>query len=411
MSRVNWIQNKSLKPSAVFDHLLSLFPSQDSSSYDRNVAEIEVASWVLLNMMHWPTSIDTNARFELTRKAVQICIKSREFSKSGFIEVVNAALKEYSTGVRPEQFTVLASLSLHPSFSVKTLQVGNTKIRFLPGGFPRKFLRQRDSAMIKPESVEWGGYKKITAETTARYPMQGLSVVMRDLNTIRAMLCIRANSGHLAFGSSMNGPLNKIRFGGGCSLHNDSSCWEVKFNHQQIPVQLYRFHTVGSDRKIIDAARKHHADYFKLLFEHQYRDVLQSSLVSYVNALDERDQNNALIRLWSTMETLCGDADSIVLQCSGLYPDDYKYIRQVLECIRGYRNSCIHQSTRSDRAFMLCLQLQNIFRHLFEFHLFDGLDNLEDTRSLLSLPADIGKLKSKKEMIDRKLRLIVLGGC
>ena len=101
----------------------------------------------------------------------------------------------------------------------------------------------------------------------------------------------------------------------------------------------------------------------------------------------------------------CGDAESIVLQCSGLYPNDHEYMRQVLECIREYRNQCIHRSSRSNRAYMLCMQLQNIFREFIYFHLYDGLESLEETKTLLSLPADIEKLKKRKRMIDKKLEL------
>ena len=402
---IKWIKRDSFKPEAVLNTLRNIPDLQQSSIVDGNYIDVEIATWVLLNMLLWPDAVDTKSRFRITKKSIYTCVRSKEFSNSQFLATTNSVLKQYMTGIKDKQFTVLTSLSLHPSFSVKNLQLGATKIRFLSGSYSKRLASQRESTIRRPVSDMWQNYKMISAVTTARFPNQALSVVMGELNTIRALLCLRANSEHVLFGSSMSGPLNKIRFGAFSTIHSGSECWNVEFNHPQSPASLYRFHTVDNDRNIVDRGRPYHVNYFNLLFEHNYKDILQSALISYVNALDESDPNNALIRLWSTLEKLCGDAESNVLQCSGLYPNDHQYMKQVLECIREYRNQCIHRSTRSDRAYMLCMQLQNIFRDLIFFHLFNGFETLEETRGFLSLPADIEVLRERKRMIDKKIEL------
>lgn len=402
---VKWIKKDSFKPEEVLNTLRNITQLHETSIVDDDYIDTEIASWVLLNMLQWPDSVDTSGRFKITKTSINICIQNREFSSSKFLATIRAKLKKYMTGIVEQKFTVLTSLSLHPSFSVKSLQAGNTKIRFLSGSYSKKLTAQRELLAKRPVSIRWSRYKNVSAATTARFPNQALSIAMGNLNTFRALLCLRANSRHVLFGSNISGPLNRVRFGTFNTIHSDSKCWNIDFNNHQSPISLFRFCSINDENTIIDKARAYHVHDFNLLYKHQYKDILKNALISYVNALDENDPNNALIRLWSTLEQLCGDAGSIVLQCSGLYPDDHQYRRQVIECIREYRNQCIHRSTRSDRAYMLCMQLQNFFRDLFYFHLHDGLETLKETKNLLLLPADVAELKERRRIIDKRLEL------
>ncbi len=134
-------------------------------------------------------------------------------------------------------------------------------------------------------------------------------------------------------------------------------------------------------------------------------------MIRYVHALDERDQNVALIRLWGAIEALTvpseANYDLVTRRCSFLFPD-HEYHKQVLEHLREYRNCSVHAGDQIGRAKTNCYQLQHYFNNLIIFHLNYAKDfsSLEEANNFLDLPSNKKTLQEKKLLIEKAIKFI-----
>ena len=143
----------------------------------------------------------------------------------------------------------------------------------------------------------------------------------------------------------------------------------------------------------------------------QYGTALTEALLRYVRALDERDQNNAFIKLWGAVESITSPEvakyDLLIQRCSFLF-NDTQYHKQILEHLREYRNSSVHAGDQNELAKSHCFQLQYYFVQLFLFHLRNGqvFSSLDEANQFLDLPPDKAKLLARQRMIQKALKFV-----
>ncbi len=139
------------------------------------------------------------------------------------------------------------------------------------------------------------------------------------------------------------------------------------------------------------------------LSKSKYSPKLVDALIRYVRALDERDSNVAMIKLWGALEGLAApgetNADSISKRCSSIIREDSIYHEQMLEHLRAYRNQSVHAGDQSDSAKIQCFQLQFYFRELVLFHLRESetFDSLDKANQFLNVLHQARRLKEQTE--------------
>jgi hypothetical protein len=216
---------------------------------------------------------------------------------------------------------------------------------------------------------------------------------------MRAVWCLLGNHSTEIIGQEWR-PINRIRLGPVHTVHSHDDepvGEEVWFEPTFSPVDS--FSATGqfgrSARYILGR-----------LDNTPYAEILKEALVRYVQALDQPNQRNALIRLWSALELLTlgrnvqAEHDIVVRRIASLFaPELRAYHQQILQHLREARNDTVHQGA-DDESKRLCYQLQFYFFRLFIFLLnFRHVARLDEAHQFLDLPSD-------KASIDQRLRLL-----
>ncbi|WMO13505.1 hypothetical protein [Pseudoalteromonas piscicida] len=202
-------------------------------------------------------------------------------------------------------------------------------------------------------------------------------------------------------------PINKVRLGSAHTVHKDSGkvasdnfWYEPNFSSA----------TVFKPQKT-DVYARSCKWALERLADIPYGMTLKDALLRYVRALDEKDQNVALIRLWGALEVIAAPSeanyDLVTRRCAFLFAE-YAYHKQVLEHLREYRNSNVHSGDQSEKAKSSCYQLQFYFYHLILFHLKNQgeFSSLDEANSFLDLPTKKETLQNKKRLIEKAINFV-----
>jgi hypothetical protein len=202
-------------------------------------------------------------------------------------------------------------------------------------------------------------------------------------------------------------PINVIRLGGAHSVHcSDGTVATdgVWFEPSYTEAFVYSASNGAHVQKQVSII-------LRRIFESEYAARFPDAILRYVRALDERDQNNALIKLWGALEAITTqepvDYSKTIQRCSFIF-EDHKYHTQILETLRDYRNRSVHAGDQSEAAKVYCYHLQYYFSQLLFFLLAKTrrFANLDEKNRFLDLPREKEKLQARKMLIEKALRYI-----
>ncbi|WP_339860663.1 hypothetical protein [Paremcibacter congregatus] len=306
------------------------------------------------------------------------------------------------------KFFFLTSLSVHHSFPIRVVNIENCRIRLLNGAFPKKFA-SRDTLIernydIKDETPEY--YSQIIVSLKCRSVNEAISKAFKVIDITRSIWCL-FNNPTCAYTAIEWTPINSIRLGKIHTIHHengtsaDDDFWyEPNFVKKNL-----------CNPKDVKIFRKNYKWALNKINKSPYGNVIKESLVRYVRALDERDPNVALIKLWGALEELAspGQAnyDLITRRVSSLFVES-GYHKQILEQLREYRNRNVHSGEETALAKLYCFQLQSYYSTLLFFHVrnageFIGLD---EANSFLDLPRDKKALMRKVKLLEKAVKFI-----
>jgi hypothetical protein len=400
---INW-KTKNFKPEIVLNKVNASVQVVDGrisfagfSFYDDLIA--------LKTMLTFPKSMTDQDKDRLIRKAISVVAKDQPVNKINFLAALNDVLIEANrTEVR--QFHVLTSISISRNFKRRTFNVGTCKIVFVGEKWPRKFV-DRDELIASSRVLPRGDVhklEKLQISVRAKSANQTMTVALRALDLQRAIWCYLGNFDMQISGNTWK-PINRIRLGQHHTVHAATGepagniiWYEPNFDEMDL-------FTAEDPALFI-----RNSNWIKRRIEQSTSSmILEDVLIRYVRALDEPDQNTALMRLWAALEALAAPrgqnaADAIVRRCSFLFAD-WEYWKQILEHLREYRNTHVHAGEQSDNALFHCYQLQNFFRTLFSFHLGTGasFQDIHEANEFLDQPCDIDILLARKKLITRAL--------
>ncbi|WP_423749349.1 hypothetical protein [Pseudomonas sp. VD9] len=236
---------------------------------------------------------------------------------------------------------------------------------------------------------------KVKIQLKAKTAQGATTKALRSLDILRALMALFGNSGMELMGNNQ-APINKVRLGQTHTLHYFSG------KPAKSPVWYEPYFEVGkvyspSKPEIFGNNVKWALSKLK---ECNYGRTIKDSLLRYVRALDEREHNSALIRLWGALECIASPSDSnkdgIPRRCAFLF-EESEFHQQILEHLREHRNQSVHAGEESERAKTYCYQIQFYFRELILFHLRRSNDfqTLAEANQFLDLPAKPSDLQKR----------------
>lgn len=404
--RVNWKKNKNLNP----DIILSKIDSIKTVSEDKKVSysgfEYQDAMTVLVNMVEFPRHCDGLNHESIVSRAVSNIAKDFTLEKNNVMDEVNRIVKSASA-TREHKFHLLTSISLSHPFPLKEVVLEEARIRIFGSDYPKKYSGRNE--LISRHSGIAGtpkNYAKVIVSLKEKSVKGAATKSLRVLDILRSFWCLFGNSSMEIFGEQWK-PINKIRLGSAHTVHKDSGkiasdnfWYEPNFTSATIfkpqKPDIYSNNCKWALKKLADIS---------------YSMTLKDALLRYVRALDEKDQNVALIRLWGALEVLAAPSeanyDLVTRRCAFLFAE-YDYHKQVLEHLREYRNSNVHSGDQSERAKSNCYQLQFYFYRLVLFHLKNQCEfsSLDEANSFLDLPTKKETLQNRKRLIDKAIKFV-----
>ncbi|MBZ0255691.1 hypothetical protein K8I31_06490 [bacterium] len=233
---------------------------------------------------------------------------------------------------------------------------------------------------------------------------------LESLDILRAIWCLFFNPFtewySLLFGKQWV-PINTIRLGGVHTIHDAKGklCSEkVWYEPNFCKTTPYQPNQSGPLCNNIKWA-------LESLNSSKYKSVIRDSMLRYVRALDERDQNVAIIRLWNALEILAspneGNFDKISKRCSFLFTER-NYHEQVIEHLREYRNRNVHSGDQDENSKNICYQIQYYYSQLILFHLRNAsfFNCLEEANNYLDLPSNLDSLNKRKKIIEKAIMFV-----
>jgi hypothetical protein len=404
--KIGWkTKNSNLKP----DEILKKIDSVKTVGADGRVSfsafDYHDAFASLFSMIELPPKSEELNLDSILSRSISITASKGELTKDALMENIREFCKN-ELATREEVYFFLTSASIHPSHPpLKTINIEDAKITFLPGDYPKKYQSRIQALAPSPRlSHEHENYCKIKIKLKAKSDQGATNKALRSFDILRAVMALFSNSSMELMGNR-HAPINKIRLGQAHTLHTS--------NGKPAKASVW-FEPHFDEDKVYKPAKPEVFSYnvewtMARLDECKYRKTIKDALLRYVRALDERDHNSALIRLWGALECLASPSDSnkdgITRRCAFLF-EESDYHQQVLEHLREYRNQSVHAGEESDRSKTYCYQIQFYFRELVLFHLrrTSEFQCLAEANQFLDLPTKPSDLRKKIELYQKALK-------
>ena len=401
---VKWKKKEKLKPQVILEKMYAIRLGSSETGLSYNAFDYYEVMAVLLGILSFPPRCDGLDHESILSKAIKDLSAKGELHEQCVIEEINRIVNQ-QLATPEETFSILTSISLEVPAPIRSIVVEKTNIRILSKGYPKKYVSRTsflDRINRKEKTPE--KYAKVIVSVKDRSPRGAERKASNSLNLLRSAFCFNANTDLEIFGNDQWSPINKIRLGEVHTVHrNRGNVFEDMFWYEPnfkktMPCKFQNPKTFTHNTKWV----------LSNIEELKYRKVMKESLIRFVRALDESNQNLAIIKLWSALEVLTipsgSNYDLLTRRCAFLF-SEYEYHHQVLEQIREYRNSNVHTGEENDQAKSYCFLLQKYYRELVHFHLRqpEKFKSLDEANGFLDLPTSKSKLLDKKQLIERAI--------
>ncbi|MGQ3892880.1 hypothetical protein [Legionella sp. CNM-4043-24] len=328
-----------------------------------------------------------------------------EFDEIGFNPSPRKDLTQQLKDCLPNVVKLLDERNELKKVLIKEMTIGDIKVSFYRGDFPSKFNGRNElirniafrSKMNDP------GYIFTVIKVTANNEKSAFNKALKTLHAIRAYLCLIYNP-YPSFEYNINPfvPINSIRTGEVSTLHNENGDAHLIFN---IENDFKPKEIIISETKALNIILKD----FKSTLKSSYKNKLIEALNCYVTALDSKDHNVGLMRIWNAIEILTSKQedsfDKVVKRFSLLYANE-PYRLQILMYIRDFRNRFVHNNEDDINAKHYCFELQKAFKDMLFFQLHNSsiFESFDDMLAFLDLPKTKSALTKKSKLINRAVK-------
>lgn len=404
--KIQWKKKKSLKPEHVIDKISSMIVKDGKGNIAFQGFEYHEAIGSLYSMIDFPKSIINELECDsVISQGVSAAAKSEIFNKESVLTHINKIAKN-RLETSEKEYSLLTSISISENIPFKSIKIKSCRIVVQKNTYPMKYHSRNGVLKENSKNLELyhEGYKKIIVYCKSKSDQGAASKALDSLDIARAIINLFSNYSSELIGDSFS-PINRAVLGQVHSLHNRDGK-AIKGIYWFEP-NFVRKPPLTHGNPII--LKKNFSKFLKNIETTNYKDAIYESLLRYVRALDEKDQNIAVIKAWNALEgLLCPNSENfekIPSRCSYLFHET-QYHKQVLEHIREFRNEYVHASVNNQNAKDICYQIQFYYRELVIFLIRKSIDfkSLEEANSFLDLPADINNLKAITNRIEMAIK-------
>lgn len=361
---------------------------------------------VITSLLQFPDEISISTRSALVRSTIFEAAK-KPLDKTIFLELLVANAEALGRSSERE-FVLLTSMSIS-GLGLTKLTVDKAAIEFHHTKSPKALIRSRRALFVERRerrATEHKDYVWVSIRVKAKNVADAAEHCLRALDVLRSIICLTLNNS-LSISSGEVQPINLVRLGRFHTLHEtDGRAIEHTYWYDPSFVEA-KVVDVGIDvRKTLVKNLKFVA---RALVKHRFKKQLMRSLERFVRAYDLVDHNMSIVVGWSCLEGLTlsknvSSGDLVARRIAFLHSNP-EYHRQVLDHIRIYRNSHVHEGDTNDDASITCYQLQRYMWRLVIFYFNQGrsFDSAQELTAFLDLPTDSKSLKRRRQLLNTAL--------
>ena len=408
-----WSVKRGFDPGAIAARLEGIKSAKPDRTVSYRSPEYDDCAQVLASALDFDKGVPEIARTGLLRDAIFAVGREGPVTAESLLSALTRAESVYLS--KPGRRYVIAThLSIRNAAVLKRMTIGSAIITVRPQ-LPRVFSRARVE-MEEDAQVAYSiqdrktphGYWSVRASINARGIHEAGSQALRAIDLTRAILNLALNHRWTHRLSTSVRTVNKVTLGPLHTLHlpsgelatRESWWYEVGVVSTDSPLDLKR--EWPKMEKYVEFARRR-------LRASPFRLDLEEALWSYVRALDERDYDTAIMKLWAILERLTGTGftgyRATTKRVAFLYKD-YAFHRQVLNHLRHYRNQSVHADKTSLQRDGILFQAKRYVEDVLFFLLRNGpgFRSLSEANEFMALSADVKALRRKRVMLDRAIQ-------
>jgi hypothetical protein len=370
---------------------------------------------LLYSMLNFPDDIPEIDARRIVSKAIFTSGAKGIITVQSLLTEINKLEREYQSSPI-ERYALASSISISLFSKIPNINIGNTIIIF-ERSLPKRFRQESESLIKHAEQSLFASlptdYLKVRVHVSAKSIHHAADQALEILDFTRGVwnwVFNRRHSFRMSWGGKPS-PVNNIILGPIHTLHRPNGGLAAKDNWWYEPSYFGAIQPFSPKQDEINSMSKSFEHIKNVFKTHKYSQVIQSSIVRYTRALDERDWTTAFIKLWSILELLTDTTRSnyeITIKRTAFLYQERDYHLQVLQHLREYRNSSIHFNKGNSEIETYLYQIKNYVEHLIGFHVNNryGFESIQEAAGFLSLPPDDQALKSQIEKLTfaRKLR-------
>jgi hypothetical protein len=346
---------------------------------------------IITSQAKFSKQVPEGRRVTMARRAVIDSRKASNLTLEGVWTRILAGQRDYLKQ-EPKPFVLLTSLSIEYSKTLTTLRPSRAVVTFTPM-IPRHFELPASAQRSPPHyGPPPKNYTTVRVRVSARDPMSAGELALERLDLVRAIWNLFRNQTRwrVSFGARGR-PINDIVPGPIHTIHHPDGSpaseliwWEPSYVQ---PLSLLDVaQDYGNTRKFERWIRAR-------LAESPMRAELEEMLVRYVRALDERDLNPALVKLWGLLEDLTATnraPHDVTVRRAVFLLKDISFRRLVLQNLKDWRNRIVHEGRETGEGERMVQEVKQPVEILLMFLLRNAtaFRNLDEFGEFLDLPTE-----------------------
>ncbi|MFZ5936718.1 hypothetical protein ACOKS3_18055 [Pseudomonas sp. HS6-2] len=405
-------KSKNFKPEVILNRIIesASLTSDERVSYDSAYFEFKD---ILLNMIEFMNcdqlAPETRGRvfdFALD-KHIKAALSIKKPNKNELINQINSSLKDYLK--KPSQeFHLVTSISLEGRLPITQITIGGIKLKLHTSGIPKKYRTRKKFNQQWNRTYEHSPehYTGVVVSVQARSTTDAFYAALDYLDFIRGVLSFYSNPGmSISLSGRRNGAINRIRLGGMHTLHEPNGSLAIDqywYEVDEVKERTFTFkeetlnQTSSAIRKIINK-----------ICNIRGGERLRDGIIRYTRALDDKDSDYSIIKLWGALESVVNENDNsdiLIRRCSYIYKD-HDLVKQIMETAKVYRNRNVHAGVSSPSADHISYQIHRIFRSLIFFYVGNkDFKSLNEANSFLDSPILDGDIDRKIYLLKKAVR-------
>lgn len=405
-------KSKNFKPEIILGKILesASLTSDQRVSYDSSYFEFKSIALNMIEFMNCD-QLAPEAREDLFNRALNNHIKAaltnKQIDKNDLIKNINSNLKDYLK--KPSQeFHLVTSISLEGRLPVTQITLERIKLKFYATGIPKKYRSREKFNQQWKKTYEHSPkyYTGVVVSVHARSTTDAYYAALDNLDYIRGVLSFYSNPGmNIPLWGRRTGAINRIRLGGMHTLHHPNGSLALEQFWYELEETTEKTFTFDEDslNKTTSAIKK----IINRICSINGGERLRDGIIRYVRALDDKDSDYTIIKLWGALESIVNEndnSDTLIRRCSYIYKD-HDLVKQIMETAKVYRNRNVHAGISSPSADSISYQIHRIFRSLIFFYVGNkGFKSLKEANSFLDSPILDGDIDRKIYLLKKAVR-------